>query len=65
MESKVARDSRSALIAAIRQLTAEERLQAFLRHCRLMMALHRAEHGLRRSAACASARGPHSPPPEK
>jgi len=42
MESKVARDSRSALIAAIRQLTAEERLQAFMRHCRLMMALHRA-----------------------
>jgi hypothetical protein len=42
MESKVARDSRRALIAAIQRLTPEERLQAFLRHCQLMAALHRA-----------------------
>jgi hypothetical protein len=42
MDSKVARDSRRALIAATLRLTPEERLQAFLRHCRLMMALHRA-----------------------
>jgi len=42
MESKVARESRQALIAATRRLTPEERLQAFLRHCRLMMALRRA-----------------------
>lgn len=42
MDSKVARDSRAALIGAILRLTPEERLQAFLRHCRLMMALRRA-----------------------
>ncbi len=39
MDSKVARDSRRALIAATLRLTPEERLQAFLRHCRLMIAL--------------------------
>lgn len=48
MDSKVARDSRQALIVATQRLTPEERLQAFLlRHCRLMMALHRAGHEAR------------------
>jgi hypothetical protein len=42
MDSKVARDSRQALIAATQRLTPQERLQAFLRHCRLMTALRHA-----------------------
>ncbi|HVS75401.1 MAG TPA: hypothetical protein VHE11_00595 [Steroidobacteraceae bacterium] len=42
MESKLARDARQALIAATQRLTPEERLQAFLRHCRLMMSLYQA-----------------------
>jgi hypothetical protein len=45
MDSKVARDSRRALIAATLRLTPEERLHAFLRHCQLMMALNRAGQG--------------------
>jgi hypothetical protein len=42
MESKVARESRQALIEATQRLTPEERLQAFLRRCRLTAALRRA-----------------------
>lgn len=42
MDSKVARDSRRALIAATLRLTPEERLHAFLQQCKLMAALHRA-----------------------
>jgi hypothetical protein len=47
VESKLARGARQALIAATQRLTPEERLQAFLRHCRLMMALHRAGQQIR------------------
>jgi hypothetical protein len=47
MESKLARDARQALIAATQRLTPEERLQAFLRHSRLMMALYRAGQQIR------------------
>jgi hypothetical protein len=42
MESKLAQEARRALLAANRRLTPEQRLQAFLRHCQLTMALYRA-----------------------
>ena len=40
MESKLARQSEQELIAATQRLTAEERLNAFLRHCQLVMELY-------------------------
>ena len=39
MESKLAREAKDALIAATRRLSTEERLNAFLAHSRLMVAL--------------------------
>lgn len=40
--SQVADQARDALAATARQLTPEQRLDAFLRHCELVTALHRA-----------------------
>jgi hypothetical protein len=40
MESKVAKEARLALLADARRLTPEQRLNAFLAHCQLMMELH-------------------------
>jgi hypothetical protein len=42
MESKVAKDAERALVEATQRLTPEERLNAFLAHCRLVMELFEA-----------------------
>ena len=42
MYSKLADDSRKALIAEARRLTREERLQAFVRHSKLVTQLYHA-----------------------
>jgi hypothetical protein len=42
MESKLAKDAERALIEATQRLTPEERLNAFLTHCPLMMELREA-----------------------
>jgi hypothetical protein len=47
MESKLARQSEQDLIALMRRLTPEERLNAFLAHCQLMMELYQAGQQLR------------------
>jgi hypothetical protein len=47
MESKLANEARLALLAAARCLTPEQRLNAFLAHCQLMMELHAAGQKLR------------------
>jgi hypothetical protein len=39
MESKLAKDSKQRLIEAMRRLTPEQRLAAYVTHCELMMAL--------------------------
>jgi hypothetical protein len=40
MESKLANEKRRAIIAAAKRLTREERLQAFVRHSKLVIELH-------------------------
>jgi hypothetical protein len=50
MESKLAKEARLALLADARRLTPEQRLDAFLAHCQLMMELHAAGQQLRSSA---------------
>jgi len=50
MESKIAQQAREDLIAGTRSLSAEQRLQAFLRHCRLVMKLYRAGKRVRTAA---------------
>jgi hypothetical protein len=47
MESKLAREAKEALIAATQRLTPEERLDAFLAHSRLMVALFKAGQQIR------------------
>jgi len=47
MESKLAKEAHQALVEAMQRLTPEERLNAFLVHCRLMMDLHRAGEQMR------------------
>ena len=42
MDSKVAKDAERALIEATQRLSPEERLNAFLAHCRLVMELYEA-----------------------
>ena len=42
MESKVAKEAERALIEATQRLSPEERLNAFLAHCRLVMELYEA-----------------------
>ena len=51
MESKLAQQAERALIDAMRRLTPEERLNAFLIHCQLMMELHRAGQQQRENKA--------------
>jgi hypothetical protein len=50
MESKLANEAKLALIAAARRLTPEQRLNAFLAHCQLMMELYAVGQKLRASA---------------
>jgi hypothetical protein len=47
MESKLAQEAKEALIAATQRLSAEERLNAFLAHSRLTVALFQAGEQLR------------------
>lgn len=42
MESKLANEKRLALIAAVKRLTREERLRAFVRHSKLVIELRNA-----------------------
>jgi hypothetical protein len=49
VESKLANDAKQALIIAARRLTPEQRLNAFLAHCQLMMELYAAGQKLRPS----------------
>jgi len=39
MESKLAAEAKSALLAATQRMSPEQRLNAFLMHCQLMMEL--------------------------
>ncbi len=50
MESRLAKEAERALIAATQRLSPEERLNAFLAHCRLMMELYEAGQQLRSQA---------------
>jgi hypothetical protein len=54
MESKVALQARQEQIAAAQLLTPEERLNAFLEHCQLMVALYEAGRKLREVSAPAA-----------
>ena len=42
MESKVAKEAERALVEATQRLSPEERLNAFVAHCRLVMELYEA-----------------------
>jgi len=50
MESKLANEAKLALLTATRRLTPEQRLNAFLAHCQLMMELYAAGQKLRAAA---------------
>lgn len=54
MESNIAKEAEQALVEATQRLNPEERLNAFLAHCRLIMELYEAGQEARRSA-CATA----------
>lgn len=47
MESKLAQQQKKALIQTVQRMTPEQRLEAFLVHCRLMTSLYRAGAGKR------------------
>ena len=47
MESKLAQQAEKALIEATQRLTPEQRVEAFLTHCELMMELYEAGRHLR------------------
>jgi hypothetical protein len=51
MESKVAKEAERALVEATQCLSPEERLNAFLAHCRLVMELYEAGQKARSQAA--------------
>lgn len=50
MESKLAKEAERALIRATQRLSPEERLNAFLAHCRLIMELYEAGQKMRARA---------------
>jgi hypothetical protein len=50
MESKLAKDAERALVAGTQRLSPEERLNAYLAHCRLVTELYEAGKELRASA---------------
>jgi hypothetical protein len=55
MDSKLADESRKALIAEAKRLTREERLQAFVRHSKLVTELHNSAKNARpNESGCAS-----------
>jgi hypothetical protein len=47
MESKLAAEAKRSLLAANQRLTPEQRLDAFVVHCRLMMELYHAGQRIR------------------
>jgi hypothetical protein len=47
MESKIAKEAERSLIEATQRLSPEERLNAYLEHCRLMMELYEAGQQIR------------------
>jgi hypothetical protein len=47
MESKLAKEAERSLIEATQRLSPEERLNAYLEHCRLMMELYEAGQQMR------------------
>jgi hypothetical protein len=51
MESKLAKEAEQALIEATQRLRPEERLNAFLEHCRLVTQLYEAGKELRSRTA--------------
>jgi hypothetical protein len=55
MESKIAKEARLALIADARRMTPEQRLEAFLAHCQLVMELQASGEKIRSSKVKASA----------
>jgi hypothetical protein len=55
MQSKIARDARLALIAEAKRLTPEQRLDAFLAHCQLVMELRTSGQQVKSSRVKASA----------
>jgi hypothetical protein len=50
MESKLAKEAEAALIGATQRLSPEQRLEAFVAHCRLMAELYAAGERLRDQA---------------
>jgi hypothetical protein len=51
MESRVAQQSREALLETMRRMTPEERLNAFLEHCQWVMELYHAGQEQRAQAS--------------
>jgi len=51
MESKVAKEAERALVEATQRLGPEERLNAFLTHCRLVMELYETGQKVRSQSA--------------
>jgi hypothetical protein len=51
MKSKLAKQSKLALLAANRRLTAEQRLESYVVHCRLVMDLYAAGQQARTARA--------------
>jgi hypothetical protein len=49
MGSQIAKDAEKALVEATQRLTPEQRLNAFLTHCRLLTQLHEAGCRIRSS----------------
>jgi hypothetical protein len=47
MESKLAKDAERSLIEATQRLSPEERLNAYLEHCRLVMEIYEAGQRIR------------------
>jgi hypothetical protein len=50
MKSKLAKDAERALVASTQRLSPEERLNAYLAHCRLVTELYEAGEKLRANA---------------
>ncbi len=48
MKSRIAEAAERELVEATQRLTPQERLNAYLRHCRLMMKLHEAGESARK-----------------
>jgi hypothetical protein len=54
MESRLAREAEAALLEIMRRMTPEQRLDAFLEHCQLVMELYDAGRQQRAKAAQAA-----------